>query len=99
MRWAIAGLGTVATTLALGTATAAGADPGFTHVFRRDLQTGALTVVDAGANGTATDPDISNDGRFVIFASDASNLVPADPTRDPDVFLADLETGAIRLMS
>src|SRR3954466_653240 len=39
---------------------APGEDPGFGHVFRKDLQTGALTVVDTGANGEATDPDISD---------------------------------------
>jgi hypothetical protein len=42
---------------------APGEDPGFAHVLRKDLETGALTVVDAGGNGDSTDPDISADGR------------------------------------
>lgn len=78
---------------------APGEDPGFSHVFRKDTQTGALTVVDTGADGDSTDPDISNDGRYVVFTSRASNLVPADTTHDPDVFVKDLATGGVTLLT
>ncbi len=78
---------------------APGEDPGFGHVFRKDMQTGALTVIDAGGNGEATDPDISDDGRYVVFTSRASNLAAADSTHDADVFVKDLQTGAVTLIT
>ena len=74
-------------------------DPGFNHVLRKDMQTGALTTVDAGGNGDATDPDISDDGRYVVFSSRASNLAAADTSHDSDVFSKDLQTGNVRLLS
>jgi Tol biopolymer transport system component len=50
-------------------------------VYRRDMVAGETTLVSraggpAGdaANGTASEPSISADGRFVAFTSDASNL-------------------------
>lgn len=36
-----------------------------------------------------TGPDISADGRFVVFASDAINLIPRDTNGVPDVFIRD----------
>ncbi|MEA2427019.1 MAG: hypothetical protein QOF37_647 [Thermoleophilaceae bacterium] len=78
---------------------APGEDPGFALVLRKDLQTGALTVVDAGGNGDSTDPDISADGRYVVFASRASNLAAADTGHDADVFVKDIQTGTVTLLS
>jgi hypothetical protein len=43
---------------------------------------------DVGARGI----DISRDGRFVVFDSDASNLVPNDNNGTSDVFLHDRVT-------
>ena len=68
-------------------------------VFVRDLQTGAITRVSTGANDRALDPSISADGRFVAFTSYASNLVPGDTNGVRDVFVRDLQTGAITLVS
>lgn len=50
-----------------------------TDVFVRDLQTGTVTLVSrapagATANARSTEPAISADGQFVVFASWASNL-------------------------
>ena len=45
------------------------------------------------------DIDISSDGRFVVFGSNASNLVPEDTNGYADIFLKDLETGAIERIS
>jgi hypothetical protein len=36
---------------------------------------------------------ISNDGRYIAFSSDASNLVPGDTNNTGDVFLYDRQTG------
>jgi TolB protein len=44
-------------------------------------------------------PVISADGRYVAFVSGATNLVAGDRNRSPDVFLADLKTGSIELVS
>jgi hypothetical protein len=40
------------------------------------------------SNGDSYDPDISADGRFVVFASEATNLRPdsADDANDPDIY-------------
>jgi Ca2+-binding RTX toxin-like protein len=42
-----------------------------------------------GDTGSGT-PSISADGRFVVFNSDASNLVPGDTNNSRDIFVADL---------
>jgi Tol biopolymer transport system component len=78
---------------------APGEDPAFSHVLLKDMTTDALTVIDVGANGDSVDPDISDDGRYVVFASRASNLDAADGTHDTDVFSKDLQTGVVTLLS
>ena len=40
-------------------------------------------------------PYVSGDGRFVVFHSDATNLVPGDTNNRTDVFLRDLVGGAV----
>jgi MYXO-CTERM domain-containing protein len=49
----------------------------------------------AEGNGGSSDPVISADGRYVAFSSYASNLVPNDTNNSPDIFVKDLQTGAI----
>lgn len=39
--------------------------------------------------GTSTGTDVSPNGRFVVFSSDAANLVPNDTNNSADVFLRD----------
>jgi hypothetical protein len=41
------------------------------------------------ANGYGTNPSISADGRFVVFQSDASNLVSGDTNSREDIFVRD----------
>jgi Tol biopolymer transport system component len=72
-------------------------------VFLKDLSTGITTRVstnDAGGqgNGASTTPlgsTVSADGRYVAFVSTASNLVSGDTNGIQDVFLKDVQTGAI----
>jgi Tol biopolymer transport system component len=52
----------------------------------------------AGANGASFDPALSRDGRFVAFVSSASNLLP-DTNKLEDVYLANLATGELELIS
>jgi hypothetical protein len=42
---------------------------------------------------------ISGNGRYVVFASTATNLTPADTDANKDVFRKDLATGAVTLVS
>lgn len=67
---------------------------GVADVFVRDLATGLTERVSvsssgAQANGPSRAPKISRDGRFVVFASDAANLVPGDTNETTDVFVRD----------
>lgn len=50
-------------------------------------------------NGSSDSPDISPDGLFVAFVSQASNLVPEDTNGVSDIFLADRQSGAVERVS
>lgn len=76
----------------------AGDANGVDDVFVRDLQLGTTVRVGAG-DGRARAPAISPDGRFVSFASQASDLVAGDTNGQADVFLADLRLGRITRVS
>jgi Tol biopolymer transport system component len=63
-------------------------------VFVHDRQTGETTRVSvasdgAQANGPSFAPAISGDGRYVVFSSSASNLVPGDTNNADDIYLRD----------
>ncbi|HEX9991521.1 MAG TPA: Calx-beta domain-containing protein, partial [Acidimicrobiales bacterium] len=67
-------------------------------VFVRDRVAGKTVLVSADAAGGPADgpsgqPAISGDGRYVAFASAASDLVPGDGNGVADVFLRDLAAG------
>jgi Tol biopolymer transport system component len=73
-------------------------------VFVRDRRTGTterVSVDSAGHEGNDMSglPRISADGRYVAFASYASNLVDEDSNGFPDIFLFDRETRATRRIS
>lgn len=51
------------------------------------------------ANHFSTDPDLSDDGRFVVFRSLANNLVAADTNNRADVFVHDRTTGQTAIVS
>jgi Tol biopolymer transport system component len=73
-------------------------------IFVSDRQTGTTRRVSVGsgavqANGFSYMPAMSADGRFVTFASTASNLVPGDTNDASDVFVRDRQTGTTRRLS
>jgi Tol biopolymer transport system component len=72
----------------------AGADKPTTRVYIRDLQANTTTLVAPGGRAA-----ISADGRYVAFVSLAADLVPNDRNNSADIFLADLETGGIEIVS
>src|SRR2546425_410496 len=53
----------------------------------------SVAAGDVQANGHSVAPAISEDGRFVAFYSDATNLVADDTNRARDVFVYDRPTG------
>lgn len=67
-------------------------------IFVHDLRTRRTTRVSVGDDGTQANaeslgpPSISSDGRYVAFASLASNLVAGDANDITDVFVRDLKT-------
>jgi Tol biopolymer transport system component len=74
-------------------------------IFVRDRQSGTterVSVASGGAQGTgglSIRPSISADGRFVAFASDATNLVPGDTNGKSDVFVHDRQSGTTERIS
>ncbi|HEV2755241.1 MAG TPA: adenylate/guanylate cyclase domain-containing protein [Actinomycetota bacterium] len=68
-------------------------------IFVRDVEAGTTTLVSRSyadaepGNGASSSPEISGDGRYVVFASKASDLVPGDENGVADIFVFDLETG------
>lgn len=67
-------------------------------IFVRDLtlgQTSRVSVSSSGAqaNHDSLEADISDDGRFVVFRSNASNLVADDVNKRSDVFVHDRQSG------
>ena len=74
------------------------------NVFRRDLDTGAITrISDDGTgnegNSQARSPALSGDGRYTVFVSAASNLVFGDSNGMVDVFLHDAVTHTVSILS
>ena len=80
---------------------------GRNDVFVHDRLTGQTTRVSVSSYGTEANgrdiwgamPDISADGRYVAFCSEASNLVPNDANDENDVFVHDRLTGETELVS
>ena len=73
-------------------------------IFVRDRLAGTTRRVSVGqggaqANGASIIPSMSDDGRYVAFMSDASNLVAGDTNHVADVFVRDLVTGFTRRVS
>ncbi|NDJ36922.1 MAG: hypothetical protein GYB64_19905, partial [Chloroflexi bacterium] len=77
---------------------------GARDLFVHDRDTGTTTRVSVASDGTQADagagsPTLSADGRFIAFASEATNLVPDDTNNRNDVFLHDRETGTTTRIS
>jgi Tol biopolymer transport system component len=82
----------------------AGDTNGRWDVFVYDRATGVterVSVSSSGgqANAHSAEPDISADGRYVVFGSSASNLVSGDSNGADDVFLRDRQAGTTTRVS
>jgi Tol biopolymer transport system component len=67
-------------------------------VYLYDFQTGTNFLVSVGGNDASDSPDISADGRFVVYRSAATNLVAGDVNGFPDVFVNDRMSGETTLL-
>ena len=83
-----------------------GDNEGTWDVFLRDRQAGTTVKVSTGLGGAPGNaiisgdlPEISCDVRYVVFESEASNLVAGDTNGARDIFLWDRETGQMELIS
>ena len=77
---------------------------GVSDIFVRDMQLGLTTRVSVSSTGAQSDGGsryayISQDGRFVAFESQATNLVAGDTNGLKDVFLHDLLLGTTERVS
>src|SRR5688572_3226330 len=77
---------------------------GLTDIFLRDMNTGATKVVSAAqtgspagalANNAAGKREISDDGRYVAFASSATSLVVTPNNGKSQVYVKDMATGVV----
>jgi WD40-like Beta Propeller Repeat len=101
---ALSGDGRFAAFASSATNLLAGDTNGSSDIFVRDHQTGTtelISVNTTGGFGTGFSerPDISPDGRYVVFASFANDLSVNDTNPGPDVFLRDRQTNTTELIS
>lgn len=78
----------------------AGDTNGLRDGFLRDRQTRQTLRVTIAADGSQGNADlglasISADGRFAAFHSHATNIVPGDTNGQADIFVRDVQTGAV----
>ena len=93
----IAGAGRYVTFRSQATNLVAGDTNRHWDIFVRDMTLGATTRVSASSSGgqanhDSFEADISDDGRYVVFRSNASNLVADDTNKRFDIFVHDRQT-------
>ena len=76
-----------------------------TQIVLRDRASGLTNLISAnasgtgGGNGPSTSPLLTPNGRYVVFASQASDLVPDDANAASDIFVRDLQRNLTLLVS
>ena len=73
-------------------------------IFVRDRETGVTTRVSVSSTGEQANaqcqrPEISGNGRYIVFESTADNLVDGDTNGSRDIFVHDRETGETERVS
>ncbi len=69
------------------------------NIFRYDRQTDTMLVITTAADLDCANPSISSDGRYIVFESAATNLIPDDDNETTDIFLYDVSEDSFRLVS
>lgn len=77
---------------------------GSTDVFVTEVSSGTITRISLSSpvtigNAFSDDPEVSDDGRWVAFESDATNLVSGDSNGSTDVFLYDRDLDVMARIS
>jgi hypothetical protein len=80
---------------------------GYDDLFLHDRKTGRTTLVSQSSSGQQANAGsgylapgtISANGRYIVFESTATNLVPGDANGHSDVFVRDVVAGKTRLVS
>jgi Tol biopolymer transport system component len=77
---------------------------GIADVYLRDTHAQVTTRISRSPEGHDSDgpsyaPSISSDGRFVVFVSEATNLGGKTKKRMPQIYVHDVATGTIELVS
>ena len=77
---------------------------GLNHIYRKDMITGEILLVSSDDNGleannSSSSPRISDDGRFVVFESTATNLSSILTRGTQQIFIKDMDDGSIELAS
>lgn len=73
-------------------------------VFWKDMVTGEVRLVSASATGVQTDfesysPSISANGRYVVFASDASAHIQSSQNPEGRIYVKDMQTNSLQIVS
>ena len=74
------------------------------QVYRRDRQSGttarvSVSLAGGAANGSSYAPAMSADGRWIAFASAATDLISSDLDGQTDIFLRDMNASSIQRVS
>ena len=82
----------------------AGPSSGHDQIFIRDTVAGTTKIVSAATgsiqgDGDSSSADISANGRYVVFTSESDDLVAGDLNGVSDVFLRDMTTGSMVMLS
>ncbi|MDH5219110.1 MAG: hypothetical protein OEX19_15510, partial [Gammaproteobacteria bacterium] len=100
----ISGNGQVIAFVSVATNLIANDTNGVSDIFVKDLQSGSIERISVStgglqANAGSIKPSISADGRYVAFASAASNLVSGDTNGQYDIYVHDRQLRTTRLVS
>lgn len=81
-----------------------GVPPSERQIYVYDASTSSIQLVSASELGVAGNASsagaiVSDDGRWIVFHSDASNLVPDDTNGERDIFVYDRSTDSLKLVS
>lgn len=75
------------------------------HIYMHDLATGTTTLVDSSAggvisNGRSSGPNLSADGRFIVFSSYSTNLISGfGASNISQVYIKDMHSNTLKALS
>ena len=77
---------------------------GDTDIYMYDIDLETVELISSDSLGNRGDlgssrPATTSDGRYVVFSSEASNLIADDTNNMPDIFLKDLQDGSMERVS